>query len=72
MIFQYTYIYKCKYRKLLLITNSFNDKNEESVDVGLTLCDEINDDDYVYANFVVYFRNYNNSQVYKSVKYGNE
>jgi len=54
----------------MLITDSFNEDNEESVDVGLSLCDNISDNEFIYANFVVYFRNYNNNQVYKSVKYG--
>jgi hypothetical protein len=55
--------------KLILIKNSFNQNNEESVDVGLTLCEEIDNNEFIYANFIVYFRNYNNNQVYKEVEY---
>jgi len=55
--------------KLKLITNSFNEYNEESIDVGLTLCDYIKNDESIYTNFVIYFRNYNNNKVFKEVEY---
>jgi len=58
--------------RLMLITNNFDENNEESVDVGLSLCDDINDNEYIYTNFVIYFRNYSNPNVYKTVEYGDE
>ena len=71
----YIYIYNisivCLYRKFMLITDSFNENNEESVNVGLRLCDKIDNKEYIYANFIVYFRNYNNNQIYKEIEYGN-
>jgi len=55
----------------MLITDSFNENNEESIDVGLRLCDKINNKEFIYVNFIVYFRNYNNNQIYKEIEYGN-
>jgi len=58
--------------KLMLITNSFNEDNKESVDIGLSICDEIDNNDYIYVNFIIYFRNYNNNQLYKAIEYDKE
>ena len=47
----------------MLITDSFNENKEESVDVGLKLCDKIDNNEFIYVNFIFYFRNYNNNQI---------